>query len=53
MIVVELAIPMLYLDPHSQGLELQWEHTQINNNINPASRGHFDSFIKLTTIKNA
>ena len=52
MIMVELARPLLCLDPHLQGLELQWEHFQINNNLNPASRGYFIIF-KLATIQNA
>ena len=42
MIVFELARPMLSLDPHFKGVVLQWEHFQINKNINPASRDHVD-----------
>ena len=38
MIVVELARPILCLDPHFQGLEIQWEHFQININRNPVSK---------------
>ena len=44
MSVVQLARPMSSLDPHVQGLELQWEHFQINNNLNAASRSQFDLF---------
>ena len=52
MIVVELARPMLSLDAYFQGIEIQWEHFQINNNLNPASKGQFH-FFKLVTIKKA
>ena len=38
MIVVELARPMLCLDPYFQGLEIQREHFQIHNILNPASK---------------
>ena len=51
MIMVELARPMLSLYPHCQCLVLQWEHFQINNNINPASRDHVDFFINWPPSK--
>ena len=40
MIEGDLSRPMSFLDPYYPSLEKQTEYYHVNNNVDPASRGH-------------